>query len=107
MELDEYFNIAGKINLHLLIIHPRGDKKKIKVIDNQFDWEANDFRLVTKKLYTYIELERVLKIAKELANKTNKDYISFESRYCKFKEEDYKCNSITEELIEEIESYIK
>jgi hypothetical protein len=107
MELEEYYDKAREINLHLLIIYPRGDKRKIKVIDNQFDWEANDFRLVTKNLYSYIELERVLKIAKELANKTNKEYISFESRYCKFKEEDYGYDNINEELIEEIESYIK
>lgn len=107
MELEEYYKVAGRINLHLIMIYPKGDSSKIKIIDNQFDWEANDFRLVTKKLYSYFELERVLKIAKELANKTNKEYISFKSRYCKFKEEDYGYDNINEELIEEIESYIK
>jgi hypothetical protein len=107
MTLEEYFDIAGEINLHLLIIHPRGDNRKIKVIDNQFDWEANDFRLVTKKMYSYIELERVLKIAKELAFKTDKEYMPFDSRYCKFKEEKYNSDKINDELIEEIESYIE
>lgn len=107
MELEEYYNVAKEIPLHLIIIHPKGDNRKIKVIDNQFNWEINDFRLVTKKMYSYIELERVLKIAKELAIKTNKEYIPFNSRYCKFKEEEYSNTKICDELIEEIDGYIE
>lgn len=106
MELEEYEKIAKEYGLYLVIIHPNGNKNLISVMDNDVDYELDDKYLVTKKRYSYTEIERVLKIAKELALKVNKEYIPFYSRFCSFTEEKYFNTKTYEKLIEEIEGYI-
>ncbi len=85
--------------LHLLIIHPRGDRKFIEVIDNQFHWEIDDFDTVTKEQFH--DLDEAIFVAKKLADKKNIVYVPFESRYCGFREVDYGGDEDVSEFREE------
>lgn len=103
MTLKQYEEVAEQFGLFLAIIHPSGNKDEVTVVDSQMAWEIDDYVLVSNKVYYWTRIEEVLSIARALATLKGKKYTPFESRYCIFKEEDYRYD----ELIEEIESYIK
>ncbi len=103
MTLKEYEEVAKKIGLFLAIIHPSGNKDEVTVVDNQMAWELDDYVLVSNKVYYWTRIEEVLSIARAFATLKGKKYIPFESRYCVFKEGDYR----DDKLIEGIKGYIK
>ena len=82
---EEYEKALGDNDfLHLAIIFPGGNNNKITVIDNQFEWELDDFcRFGTTLFY---DLDEAIEKCKKVAEKLNLKYIPFDSRYCKFKE---------------------
>ena len=103
MKLDKlYQEKLGDFNgeLHLLLISPYGDENSIGVIDNQFDWEINEFHTISDK--QFYDLDEAIYVAKKLADKHNLRYIPFESRYCHFFEEKFESS-----IEQDIEKFIK
>jgi len=79
---EQYEEMLGDINfLHIIIVK---SDNCIHVVDNQFEWEINDYNLLSDDIF--YDLEEAIEKAKEISNSLNIPYISFESRYCKFKE---------------------
>jgi hypothetical protein len=67
--------------LFYILVHPRGDKSQIEVVDlaSAVSWEASDYRRVTPHDYGIRE-EAILE-ARRLAQRYGLKYNLFESRY--------------------------
>jgi hypothetical protein len=72
MELEE-------VSVKYILVYPRGDKTKITVVDCQYYWQYNEYSRVTPKVYDLRD-EAILE-ARRLAEKYQREYIMFESRY--------------------------
>lgn len=74
--------------LFYFICYPKGDKSKIKVIDESetLRYEKDNFSIVND--LEWYNAQEAIEYAKKLAEQNNLTYIPFESRYGQDSEED-------------------
>lgn len=63
------------------VIHPRGDKSKVKVVDLGYSvsYQKNEWDCINKETFT--DCKEAISYARKIAHKYNLQYQFFESRY--------------------------